>query len=679
VKYRREIDGLRAVAVLPVMLFHAGFQAFSGGFVGVDVFFVISGYLITTIILTDMERGTFSLVTFYERRTRRILPALFAVMLACLPFAWLWFLPAEMKGFSQSLIAVSTFSSNILFWKTSDYWEITGELIPLLHTWSLAVEEQYYLIFPLFLMLMWRFRKRWILTSFMFVAAISLLFAQWGAYHHPTATFYLLVTRGWELAIGASIAFYFLYGKKSMPTVLSHRVVGEAFSMIGLVLIAYAVVAFDETVPFPSLYALIPTAGTGLIIVFSSSRTLIGRCLGVRPLVWIGLISYSAYLWHQPLFAFARYRSLTTPDSLLYCFLILLSIGLAFLSWKFVERPFRNKGQISRKAVFSFAAVGSVAFAAVGLAGQVSEGWPGRIDGNLLSSIEHAQLQPPAETSCLVTGSGDETPEGSCLLVRSENTFAYLIGDSHAAAIANEMQNAFEKTNVGLIAATERGCPPVENVYVYVEDKSRCFNHNEAVYGRLAGDPAIEYIVIVARWALYMEATRFNNGEGGIEHHEILHVDMALDENQAEQPRQPYRTYLSRAYADSVRRLVALGKKVILVYPIPEAGWDVPRYIRNYHLRNPGDAYAVRTGSTSYPVFRRRNQSAYAALDSIGDYPNLLRVYPEKVFCDSHLKQRCIVQQDGRLLYRDDDHLSNTGAALVIREIMNHVDNDVSS
>jgi len=154
---------------------------------------------------------------------------------------------------------------------------------------------------------------------------------------------------------------------------------------------------------------------------------------------------------------------------------------------------------------------------------------------------------------------------------------------------------------------------------------------------------------------------------------------MALDENQAEQPRQPYRTYLSRAYADSVRRLVALGKKVILVYPIPEAGWDVPRYIRNYHLRNPGDAYAVRTGSTSYPVFRRRNQSAYAALDSIGDYPNLLRVYPEKVFCDSHLKQRCIVQQDGRLLYRDDDHLSNTGAALVIREIMNHVDNDVSS
>ena len=195
-KYRKEIDGLRAVAVIPVILFHAGFPAFSGGFVGVDVFFVISGYLITTIILAEIERGTFSLVNFYERRIRRILPALFLVMFVCLPFAWLWLLPPEMKGFSQSLIAVSTFSSNILFWKTSDYWDTAGELIPLLHTWSLAVEEQYYVVFPLFLMLMWRFRKRWILSSFVVVAATSLLLAQWGAYQHPTATFYLAGDEG---------------------------------------------------------------------------------------------------------------------------------------------------------------------------------------------------------------------------------------------------------------------------------------------------------------------------------------------------------------------------------------------------------------------------------------------------------------------------------------------------
>lgn len=222
-KYRPEIDGLRAVAVIPVIFFHAGVSAFNGGFVGVDVFFVISGYLITTIILSEMEQGTFSLINFYERRARRILPALFLVILVSLPFAWLWLIPSDMRDFSQSLVAVSTFSSNILFWRESGYWDAASEMKPLLHTWSLAVEEQYYVLFPLFLMLVWRFRKRWILASFMLVAGISLATAQWGAYHQPSATFYLLLTRGWEPAIGAGIAFYFLYRKQAIQTLLSHK------------------------------------------------------------------------------------------------------------------------------------------------------------------------------------------------------------------------------------------------------------------------------------------------------------------------------------------------------------------------------------------------------------------------------------------------------------------------
>ncbi len=389
-KYRAEIDGLRAVAVIPVILFHAGFEYFSGGFVGVDVFFVISGYLITTIILSEKDLGTFSLINFYERRARRILPPLFLVMLVSLPFAWVWLLPSDMKDFSQSLIAVSTYVSNILFWRQTGYWGAANELKPFLHTWSLAVEEQYYIIFPLFLMLMWRFRKRWIFSAFLVIAAASLAIAQWGAYNKPTANFFLLPTRGWELAIGASIAFYLLYRKQTVRTLLSHRFINEVLGLVGLLMIGYAIYAFDETVPFPSFYALVPTIGAGLIILFTSSQTLVGRLLGTKLLVGIGLISYSTYLWHQPLFAFARHRSLAEPSGLLFAVLAALSFPLAYLSWRYIERPFRKKGGVSRQTIFVFAIIGSVVFIVIGLAGHMTNGFGGRTtkNGITLQSIE---------------------------------------------------------------------------------------------------------------------------------------------------------------------------------------------------------------------------------------------------------------------------------------------------
>jgi peptidoglycan/LPS O-acetylase OafA/YrhL len=191
-KYRSEIDGLRAIAVIPVILFHAGIEIFSGGFVGVDVFFVISGYLITAILIKDIDEGKFSLINFYERRARRILPALFCVVVCCIPFAWHLLLPGDLKDFSESLVAVATFSSNILFWYESGYFESASELKPLLHTWSLAVEEQFYILFPLLLMAVWRFGKRAIIWMLVAVFVISLAMAQWGAYNAPSATFYML-------------------------------------------------------------------------------------------------------------------------------------------------------------------------------------------------------------------------------------------------------------------------------------------------------------------------------------------------------------------------------------------------------------------------------------------------------------------------------------------------------
>jgi peptidoglycan/LPS O-acetylase OafA/YrhL len=206
--YRSEIDGLRAIAVLPVILFHAGFTIFSGGFVGVDIFFVISGYLITSIILHDLKNNKFSLINFYERRARRILPALFFVMFACLPFAWQWLLPEDMKRFSQSLVAVSFYASNFLFWITSNYFESASELKPLLHTWSLAVEEQYYLFFPLLLMFFWSYLKKYTAFVLVSLAVISLIVAQIGSNVAPTANYFLLHSRAWELLIGALAAYY---------------------------------------------------------------------------------------------------------------------------------------------------------------------------------------------------------------------------------------------------------------------------------------------------------------------------------------------------------------------------------------------------------------------------------------------------------------------------------------
>jgi peptidoglycan/LPS O-acetylase OafA/YrhL len=360
-KYRPEIDGLRALAVLPVIFFHAGIKQFSGGYVGVDVFFVISGYLITTIIISDMAAGKFSLVNFYERRARRILPALFFVMVACLPFAWLWLSPSDLKDFGQSLVAVSTFSSNILFWVESGYFNTAAELKPLLHTWSLAVEEQYYILFPIFLMVTWSLGIKLVLILLSIVFLVSLSVAQWGAYNSPSASFYLLPTRGWELLIGVFVAFYLRYNNTSK----SHHT-NQVLSLLGFGMIFYSIVYFDENTPFPSLYGLIPTCGTGLLILSAVPNTFVHRLLSASSVVGLGLISYSAYLWHQPLLAFARHRLLGELSSFTLIIIILASLLMAYVSWKWVEKPFRNTNHIPRKTIFILSSISIISFIILG-------------------------------------------------------------------------------------------------------------------------------------------------------------------------------------------------------------------------------------------------------------------------------------------------------------------------
>ncbi len=418
-KYRAEIDGLRALAVMPVILFHAGIDLFRGGFVGVDVFFVISGYLITTILIEDIENKNFSIVNFYERRARRLLPALFVVMFFCIPFAWMYMLPWQMKDFSRSLVAVSLFVSNFLFWRESGYFDTAAEEKPFLHTWSLAVEEQYYLIFPILLLLVWRFGKNRMIWFIILIALSSLALSEYGWRRSPTANFFFSLTRAWEFLFGSIAAFF-----------VQKRGVHENnyLSLIGLIAIVLAIFVFDETTPVPSIYTLLPVVGVVLVVLFAGKKTIVAKFLSIKLFVGIGLISYSAYLWHQPLFAFARIRSIEHPDIFLMTVLVLLSFVLAWFSWRYVEYPFRNKTIISRNFIFSLTIVGMCFFTVIGLIGDKSNGFE-RMTELSTETLLHSKL--------------------------------YVLGDSHAGHLISGLK---EITTGDVIGLTGGGCIPFRNV-----------------------------------------------------------------------------------------------------------------------------------------------------------------------------------------------------------------------
>lgn len=362
-KYRPEIDGLRALAVLPVILFHAGYNNFEGGYVGVDIFFVISGYLISSIIIYEVELGKFSLKNFYERRARRILPALFSVILISAPFAWFILLPADLELFNNSAFSALTFWSNYIFYFEIDYFETSSRLKPLLHTWSLSIEEQFYIIFPILLLFFFKFKKKYFIIFISIIAILSLFVAQWGGnlkltypfiekeilfFNQSALTnFFLPFGRIWELIIGILISFYIK--KNGQPNYYN-----QIFSLIGIVLILYSIFTFTKETNYPSFQTLFPTVGTALIIIFTNKNTLAFKLFSQKILVFFGLISYSAYLYHYPIFTFVEYSNFIEFNNLNKIFLIFLTFILSYLSWKFIEKPFRKKSIISSKNFYFF-------------------------------------------------------------------------------------------------------------------------------------------------------------------------------------------------------------------------------------------------------------------------------------------------------------------------------------
>jgi peptidoglycan/LPS O-acetylase OafA/YrhL len=371
--YRAEIDGIRALAIIPVILFHADFTLFSGGFVGVDVFFVISGYLITTILIEDIETNRFSLVKFYERRARRILPALFFVMLVCSLVFTIVLLPDEVEKFGQSLVATTLFANNILLSITTGYWQLESSFKPLLHTWSLGVEEQYYVVFPIFLYIAWRLGKAKVFWAIVLLAGASLLLGELGRRINPNANFYLAHTRAWELFAGSIAAF-----------VVQARGVrkNEPLSLLGLVAIVFAVFAYDQTTPFPGLSALLPVIGAVMLLLFAGKETSVAKLLSTKPLVVIGLISYSAYLWHQPILVLFKALSVSPPGVEFRCIALMLTACFAVLSYKFIEAPFRDSRVVSTRLLVFLAVLTSCIVLSIGLLLYITSGFAKQFYGS---------------------------------------------------------------------------------------------------------------------------------------------------------------------------------------------------------------------------------------------------------------------------------------------------------
>lgn len=638
-KHRPEIDGLRAIAVLPVILFHAGFEAFHGGYVGVDVFFVISGYLITSIIAADVEKGTFSLAAFYERRARRILPALFLVVIASVPFAWAWLTPADMKDFSQSVAAVALFVSNVLFWRESGYFQAEAMLKPLLHTWSLAVEEQFYLLFPVFFLIAWRLAGAKAVRFLVVLGVISLAVAEWGAHNKPAATYLLLPTRAWEVVLGAVLALLHRRSADDAANENSGRWWRDLAAIAGLGMIAWSALSFDQRTLFPGLAALIPTVGTVLTIHYARPTTLAGRFLATPTLVGVGLISYSAYLWQQPLFAFARQRNLWEPSASVMALLSVFTLVLAYGSWRFVEQPFRSRAWIGRKPFVIASVMATLSLTAFGLFGHLTNGdYFRRAVAHTEANIDQ-QLRVNQGLSIACDGAFTLNP----LCRTSDHPDLLLWGDSHAMHLAQGLITS--RPDIKMIQFTRSVCAPILDMAPVSgrtpESWAReCIATNDSVLSWLRKTRTIRYAVLGSPFTQYL----------GADARALLRDGSVV----------PAQALVAEYLLNTIRQLEALGIHVVVFSSPPANGGDIGRCLKNaYRFEQP---------------YERCNFSAAAADAQQAGLRSLLRevaahssvVWLADGICDHGI---CRAAVDSTFIYRDYGHLTQEGSALLGRKM----------
>jgi peptidoglycan/LPS O-acetylase OafA/YrhL len=638
-RYRPEVDGLRAIAVLAVVLFHAGFGC-SGGFVGVDIFFVISGYLITKLIWFDLENGHFTFAHFWERRARRILPAFLVVTISTVAAGWFYLLPSDFRSLGRATASQALFAANIHYWLDSGYFATASEEKPLLHTWSLAVEEQFYFIVPFLLLTVYqmhRFRcRKGIVFLLGLGSVLSFCTSLYGVSYYPSAAFYFLPTRAWEMLFG-SLAAFMPNASVVLPKTRWHR---EVISLASLTLIVVSIAFYTESTPFPGIAALLPCSGAAFLIWVSQrsetmTPTIVSKCLSWRPLVFVGLISYSLYLWHWPLLAFARYMSpvaLSVGQRLTLC-----GIGtvLAIVSWKYVEGPFRNRSlATSGRSMLLFAGLGLVTIWTVGLTVYLNSGFPQRVPPHWQEMIEvSSDISFNQQQTAVDIRSGRFLRIG----VTDESIIPSLFvwGDSHAMAAMPAFDSLLKESGGSGLGATYSSTAPILKWYKVTPWGlgKDAVEFNDAIFDYLKEHP-IKDVFMVAFWSAYQDekgafSVSFNDG-----------------------------------LLKTVRELHALGCRPWIVLDVPNHSIDIPRALLRsavLHEGSQGDLTSLCSKPESVQENDGMDKRLIAEIINSGGRV----IDPKPIFLDKQSRYY-VVQSEGVPLYRDKQHLTVKGARLVL-------------
>ncbi|MDC0451619.1 acyltransferase [Candidatus Pelagibacter sp.] len=669
ISYRPEIDGLRAVAVLAVIFYHANIiiydqQPFKGGFIGVDIFFVISGYLISSIILKELSKTkNFSYLKFYERRIRRIIPPLLFVILVFMPFAWLYLLPDSFIDFSKSILYSLSFGSNYYFhFSGQEYAAESAQFKPFLHTWSLAVEEQYYILFPIILIFLFRYLKINLGKLLIVLFFVSLLFSDWSSKNYPSQTFYFIHTRIWELLAGSIMAYYEMkFGHRS-----KNQLLNLILPTLGFLLIILSIIFFKTYFRHPSFYTLVPVVGVCLIIWFSNKNEIIYNILSSKILVAIGLISYSLYLWHYPIFVFDRITEFSKDNSfntiLVWCSLLLLSI----ISYFIIERPSRNN-KIKFSYIFGVIFITYFSLLFSNLLVLSNNGYSSRapeiLNRNLSMEKPWNLLTDSKNNKCL-----DNIERCSFNTLSNKNV--YLVGDSHMASIMFDLKDKIVDKNYQFITSVVNGCiyfPGFDLVTVNTTKADNlCNNQYFLNLEKEINNQEDSIIIFGGRFPFYLnDYYYFDNKEGGIENN-------GKKWNKKFVKKSNYKS-IEESFKTSILEL-SKKNKIILIYPIPEVGWDPFKKINLSWVKSDKSEakFDFKNITTSYDVYKKRSNSTFELFDSIQNN-NIYRVYPNKILCNTLIKNRCITHDDKDIFYIDDDHLSLSGSKmlndLVIKEL----------
>ena len=645
-QYRADIDGLRAVAVLSVLLFHLGIEPFSGGYLGVDVFFVISGYLITIIITKETDRKNFSFTAFYVRRFKRLLPALTVVIVFCLVSGFILLDPNSLVELGNSVIASSLFSSNLFFYYQSGYFDGPADLKPLLHTWSLAVEEQYYIIYPALLVLIAKYGAKRYRQWLVLLGLLSFVIGVQWPKSDPSAAFYLMPSRAWELFIGSVLAVV------TLPK-LKNQILLEVLSLSGLLFIVSAMVFFTSETIIPGFAALLPTIGAALIIYSGGCGvTVVNRGLSSQPLVFIGLISYSLYLWHWPIIVYVKYYTITELANEQIVMICALSFMLAILTWKFIEKPFR-RGKQTEKNTKVMALSGGVLTILLcgGLFLVVNDGFKNRYsdvmqmgndaDWEYWSTCQNFQHRINSKTMqpCSIGG------EHQTVNKTGEPSFIFW-GDSHAKAMATGLDLSAKAAGERGVVAFQPACPPLLSIERM--GRRECEKFNQLVIAYIEQSPNIKTVIINARWALSFSGTRYKLEQGKSVRLVDLLSESAIEKNN----QQLFKLGLYR----TIRKLKSMGRRVVVVGPIPEVGYSVPaaQFIASRTGRDVNKIIAP-----TREEFIQRAKGVKEVLAEVKNNFGVQILDPSILLCDH---EKCNVVFEKNILYRDDDHLSVFGS-----------------